>query len=58
MFSYINSLHYLESFTPEIRGFYRPIVRNTRMAVEGFYERTQKKMNDSIDGFYKTLGLK
>jgi len=59
-FAYINSLptKKTEPFTPEIRGFYRPIIRRTRIAAEGFYERTNKSVNDSFESLYKNLGLK
>jgi len=58
IFAYINSFYSFESFTPEIRGFYRPIVRNTRLTAEGFYERTHKNIQETFEGFYKGIGLK
>lgn len=48
-FAYINSKP-KESFTPKIRGFYRPIIRRTRLAAEGFYTQTTNQINDFLVG--------
>jgi hypothetical protein len=51
LFAYINSYSSKkESFTPEVRGFYRPIIRKTRLVAEGFYDKTKKNIDDL---FYK-----
>ena len=42
-FSYYNSLIYKkENFTPHIRRFYRPYVRNARIYKENFYNKTKE----------------
>jgi hypothetical protein len=59
-FAYINSKP-KESFTPVVRGFYRPIIRRTRLAAEGFYDKTAGHINDTNRSFYNffaRLGLK
>ena len=62
IFSYINTItsSQKENFTPNIRGFYRPIIRRTRLAAEGFYNKASSHMNNSstsIDNFLKRIGL-
>jgi len=61
IFSYINTItSQKETFTPNIRGFYRPIIRRTRLAAEGFYDKASSHMNNSstsIDVFLKRIGL-
>jgi hypothetical protein len=42
-----------ESFTPNIRAYYRPIVRRTRLATESF----KTKVTNSFEGFSKSLGF-
>jgi hypothetical protein len=48
IFSYINTLHYTEQFTPEIRKIYRPIIRNTRLISEGFYNNTTSTVSNLL----------
>lgn len=51
LFAYINSYpSKKEPFTPVVRGFYRPIIRKTRLVAEGFYDKTKKNMDNL---FYK-----
>jgi len=52
-FAYINSIPKKEPFTPNIRGYYRPIIRNTRLAAESF----KTKATNSFDSFKKRLGF-
>lgn len=52
-FAYINTMSEKESFTPNIRAYYRPIVRRTRLATESF----KTKLNNSFEGFKKRLGF-
>jgi len=59
-FAYINSKPN-ESFTPMIRGYYRPIIRRTRLAAEGFYNNATDRVNESkrsVNNFFARLGLK
>jgi len=59
-FAYINSKP-KESFTPVVNGFYRPIIRRTRLAAEGFYDKTTNSINESnrsFNNFFARLGLK
>jgi hypothetical protein len=51
IFSYINTLHYTEQFTPEIRKIYRPIIRNTRLIGEGFYNKNSNNINKLFSKF-------
>ena len=51
IFSYINTLHYAEQFTPEIRKIYRPIIRNTRLLSEGFYNKHTNNINKLFSKF-------
>ena len=44
-FSYYNSLNQQENFTPHIRRFYRPYLRQARMLKESFYDRTKEHVN-------------
>ena len=57
LFAYINSYSFVhskkESFTPAVRGFYRPIIRKSRLAAEGFYSKTKK----NIDELFYKFGL-
>lgn len=50
-FAFINSSPQVENFTPKIRAFYRPIVRNTRIAGEGFYNKTSSNMSNLFRKF-------
>ena len=52
-FSYINSLHYVEEFTPKIREMYRPYVRNARVIGEGFYN----KSTSDISNLFRKFGI-
>ena len=47
-FSYYNSMHSVETFTPNIRELYRPIVRNTRIISEGFYNKTTTNISNLL----------
>ena len=53
IFSYINSLHTVESFTPKIKEMYRPYVRNARIIGEGFYNRS----NSNISNLFRKFGI-
>ena len=53
-FSYINTKP-KESFIPKIRGFYRPIIRRTRLAAEGFSDQIQNQIKDTNRNFNKFL---
>jgi hypothetical protein len=53
IFSYINSLHIVESFTPKINEMYRPYVRNARIISEGFYNKT----NSNISNLFRKFGI-
>jgi len=53
LFSYVNSLHNVENFTPKIRELYRPIVRNTRIVGEGFYNKT----SSNISNLFRKFGI-
>ena len=53
IFSYINSLHIIESFTPKINEMYRPYVRNARIISEGFYNKT----NSNISNLFRKFGI-
>lgn len=52
-FAYINTMSEKESFTSNIRAYYRPMVRRTRLATESF----KTKLNNSFEGFKKRLGF-
>ena len=52
-FAYFNSLHKVEHFTPKIREYYRPIVRNTRIIGEGFYNKT----TSNISNLFRKFGI-
>lgn len=52
-FSYYNSLHHVDGFTPRFRGFYRPILRNTRIIGEGFYN----KASSNISNLFRKMGI-
>jgi len=47
-FSFINSFNNVENFTPGIRQFYRPIIRNTRLISEGFYNKTTTNISNFL----------
>jgi hypothetical protein len=53
IFAYINSLDYVESFTPKIKEMYRPYVRNARIISEGFYNKT----NSNISNLFRKFGI-
>ena len=50
-FSYINSLHSVENFTPKIREMYRPIIRNTRLVTEKFYNKNATDISNLFRKF-------
>jgi hypothetical protein len=50
-FSYINSLQIYENFTPNIREFYRPIIRNARLVGEGVYDKSSSNLNNLFRKF-------
>jgi hypothetical protein len=52
-FAYFNSLHDVENFTPKIREFYRPYVRNARVFGEGFYI----KHKNYISNLFRKFGI-
>jgi hypothetical protein len=47
-----------EPFTSGVRGFYRPIIRRTRLAAEGFYNNTKDRISTNMDSLFTTFGLK
>lgn len=53
IFSYINSLHIVENFSPKINELYRPYVRNARIISEGFYNKT----NTNISNLFRKFGI-
>jgi hypothetical protein len=53
VFAYINSIHSVEKFTPNIREIYRPIIRNTRLISEGFYN----KATSNISNLFRKFGI-
>ena len=53
VFAYINSIHSVEKFTPNIRQIYRPIIRNTRLISEGFYN----KATSNISNLFRKFGI-
>jgi hypothetical protein len=57
VFSYMNSLPPKESFI-SFCSYYRPILRNTRVAAEHFQTKAKNKMNQTFEELYKKLGLK
>jgi hypothetical protein len=52
-FAYINTMSEKESFTPNIRAYYRPMARRTRLATESF----KTKVTNTFEGFKKGLGF-
>jgi hypothetical protein len=50
-FSYNNSLHSVENFTPKIRQMYRPIIRNTRLVTENFYNKNASNISNLFRKF-------
>jgi hypothetical protein len=58
-FAYINSKP-SEAFTTMINGYYRPIIRTTRLAAEGFYNKAADNVNEcnrSINNFFARFGF-
>jgi hypothetical protein len=58
-FAYINSRS-KEPFTSVITGFYRPIIRNGRLAAEGIYNKTTdhvNKTNRNINNFFARIRI-
>ena len=53
IFSYINSLHIVENFSPKINELYRPYVRNASIISEGFYNKT----NTNISNLFRKFGI-
>ncbi len=53
IFAYFNSLRDVEQFTPGVRAFYRPIVRQTRIVGEGFYNKT----STNISNLFRKFGI-
>ena len=56
-FAYHNSIIYdrnKETFTPHIRRFYRPHLRNARLYTEGMYNKT----NEYLNKFLRKSGLR
>lgn len=51
--SYVNSLQYVEEFTPKIKKMYRPYVRNARVIGEGFYN----KSTSNISNLFRKFGI-
>jgi hypothetical protein len=49
----INNTNYEEGFTPRIREFYRPYIRDARFASEKHYTNT----TNNIDKLFKRFGL-
>ena len=52
-FSYFNSLHSVENFTPKIREMYRPYVRNTRVFGENIYNHYK----NHVSNLFRKIGL-
>ena len=46
IFAFINSSGSIENFTPKIRAFYRPIIRNARISSEGVYTKSTANINN------------
>ena len=51
IFAFINSTTTttttpIENFTPKIRAFYRPIIRNARISSEGIYTKSSSNINN------------
>ena len=53
IFAYINSMHISETFTPNIKQFYRPYIRNTRIISENFYN----KHTNNIQNLFRKFGI-
>jgi hypothetical protein len=53
LFSYINSIHSIEHFTPKIRQFFRPYMRSARVIGEGFYNKT----STNIYNLFRKFGI-
>jgi hypothetical protein len=52
-FSYINSIHNVEEFTPIINKMYRPHVRNVRIIREEFYGT----ISSNISNLFRKFGI-
>lgn len=52
-FAYLNSIHSVEKFTPNIRQLYRPVIRNSRLISEGFYNKT----TSNISNLFRKFGI-
>ena len=52
-FAYINTSNNVESFTPKIREFYRPLFRNTRLIGEDVYNKT----SSNILNLFRKFGI-
>jgi hypothetical protein len=52
-FAYVNSLHSLENFTPNMRKIYRPHIRDIRIYSEGFYNKT----STDISNLFRKFGI-
>lgn len=53
VFSYLNTHHFVEEFTPKIRQMYRPYIRNTRITGENFYNKT----NSNVSNLLRKIGI-
>ena len=53
IFSYLNSQHVLEKFTPGLRQMYRPVIRNARVNITSFYNNTRSRMYN----FFRKTGI-
>jgi len=46
-------MHISETFTPNIKQFYRPYIRNTRIISENFYN----KHTNNIQNLFRKFGI-
>jgi len=46
IFSYINSLHNEEGFTPKIKEIYRPHIRNARIFGQDIYNKSSSNISN------------
>ena len=53
IFAYVNSMSTKETFTPQIKQFYRPYVRNGRIITENFYNHHK----NNISNLFRKIGL-
>jgi len=53
--AYLNVINFKkqEQFTPTIREYYRPVVRNVRVTSEGFYNKT----SSDISNLFRKFGI-